>query len=240
MREPTPASAGGPRRLAPGEVHVFTADLDGTDSDDSVLSEDELERAARFRFDVDRHRFVAGRATLRRLLAAYLDTAPAAVELRYGAQGRPFVPGPGLSFNVAHSGSTALFAFAPGFDVGVDVELLAHARPGDERVADRFFSPLEVATLRAHASAARPHAFLRCWTRKEAFVKARGDGLSLPLQAFDVTFAEGVRPAVLRTSWSADEPTEWTLVDISAICPGAVAALAARTETCAVHTECVA
>ena len=218
---------------------MFTADLDRVPGTPDVLSEDERERMAKYHFAADRSRFVAGRSILRRLLASYLATTPGDVALLYGSQGRPFVSEPGLSFNVAHSGSTALFAFTPGFDVGVDVELLCHASPDDERVADRFFSPVEVAALRAHAKAARPEAFLRCWTRKEAFVKARGNGLSLPLGDFDVAFAPGVRPAVLRTAWSALEPAEWMIHDISEFCPGAVAALAVRANARVVHTGCV-
>ena len=226
-REPTHSSRA--RRIpAPDEVHVFTADLDAVLADTSTLSEDELGRAARFRFASDRQRFVAARSILRDLVASYLGGSARQVEFDYGAQGKPFVADTALSFNVAHSGKCALFAFAPGFEVGVDVELLDHARRDDELIADRFFSPTEVATLRAHGRGARPEAFLRCWTRKEAFIKARGEGLSLPLQDFDVTFAPGVRPAVLRTTWSAEEPAEWTLHDISNLCPGTVAALAAR------------
>jgi 4'-phosphopantetheinyl transferase len=222
-----------PRPTA-GEVHVFTADLEEAVADESVLSEDECERAERFRFERDRHRYVVARSVLRRLLGSYLDVDPSDVELLYGDHGRPYVREPTLSFNLAHSGRSAVFAFAGGFEVGVDVELLAHGGSENERVAERFFSSLEVATLLAHAQAVRSHAFLRCWTRKEAFVKARGDGLSLPLQDFDVTFAPGVRPAILRTAWSEHEPGEWTLHDISGFLPGTVAALATRAESRAV------
>lgn len=219
---------------AGGEVHVFTADLDVAKPDETILSDDELARADRYRFDRDRRRFTAGRTVLRRLIATYLGTKTTEVEFVYGPFGRPDVSDPTLSFNLAHSGRTALFAFAGGFEVGVDVELMDAGRPDDERVAERFFSPLEVATLRAHRHASRSEAFLRCWTRKEAFVKARGDGLNLPLKDFDVTFAPEAPPAILRTAWSDREPKEWTLHDISEFCPGAVAALATRAESCVV------
>jgi 4'-phosphopantetheinyl transferase len=218
-------------------VHVYAADLDALHGDISVLSEDELERAARFRFERDRRRFVAARSTLRSLLASYLDSSPGDIAFAYGRYGKPAVPGSELSFNVSHSGSCALFAFGPEFELGVDVELLDSARPDDDLVAESFFSPREVETLRSHSPSARPRAFLRCWTRKEAFIKARGDGLSLPLQDFDVSFATGETPAVLRTAWSPDEPGEWALYDISGLFPKdvsglfprAVAAVAART-----------
>ena len=224
----SPALGRARHTLAAGEVHVFAGDLDTTASDAKMLSKDEVERAARFRFDRDRHRFVAGRSILRRLVGFYLDSSPAGVEFAYGPQGKPFVSAPSLSFNVAHSGGCALFAFAPGFEVGIDVELADQTPPEGDRVAEHFFSPEEITTLRAHARPAQAQAFLRCWTRKEAFIKARGEGLSLPLKDFDVAFAEGDRPAVLRTAWSDSEPAEWTLYDISSLCRGAVAALAAR------------
>jgi len=218
-------------------VHVYAADLDELLGDPSVLSDDELERASRFRFERDRRRFVAARSTLRQLLAAYLDGSPSDICFVYGPYGKPDVPASHLSFNMSHSDSSALFAFGPPFELGVDVEVLTFGVRDDERIASHFFSPHEVATLRAHPPSAQPRAFLRCWTRKEAFVKARGDGLSLSLQDFDVSFALGEPPAILRTAWSLDEPEEWTLRDISGLFPKvvsglfprAVAALAART-----------
>jgi len=212
---------------ASGEVHVYTCDLDSAPADASVLSDEECERAARFRFDRDRRRFVAGRAALRALIASYLDIAPAEVAFGCGPQGKPFVPGALLSFNVSHSGACAVYAFGSDIELGVDIELLEHSRY-DDGVAEQFFSPHEVAALEAVTPDARPTAFLRCWTRKEAFIKARGQGLSLPLHEFDVAFAPGADPQILRTAWSADEPAEWTLLDISGFCPGAIGALAVR------------
>lgn len=222
--------------LGTSTVHVYAADLDAMHVDDDLLSEDEIERASRFRFERDRRRFTAGRSTLRRLLARYVDACPADFSFEYGAYGKPDVPGSPVSFNISHSGSSALFAFGPRFELGVDVELLDYALVDDLLVAKRFFSPHEIEVLRAQAPTARPRAFLRCWTRKEAFVKARGDGLSLPLHDFDVGFGMGERPALLRTAWSLHEPEEWTLEDVShlfprvvsGLFPKAVAALAIR------------
>lgn len=220
-------TSGSCRTPAAGEVHVYAVDLDAAPADATALSDDECERAARFRFDRDRRRFVAGRATLRTLIASYLEIAPAEVAFDYGPQGKPFVPGATLSFNVSHSGACAVYAFGSDVELGVDVELLEHSRY-DDGVAEQFFSASEVATLEELTREARPTAFLRCWTRKEAFIKARGQGLSLPLHEFDVAFAPGADPQILRTAWSADEPAEWTLLDISGFCPGAIAALAVR------------
>jgi 4'-phosphopantetheinyl transferase len=207
---------------------VVAVDLDSERPDERALSEDERERAARFYFERDRRRFVAARSVLRHGLAQYLGAAPTELVFAYGPHGKPSLPGAEVSFNVSHSGPVGLFAFAPGFELGVDVELLDHARSGDECIAERFFSTVEVNALRACAPTARARAFLRCWTRKEAFIKGRGDGLSLPLQDFDVEFAAGEPPALLRTAWSANEPVEWTIRDLSDLVAGAVAALAAR------------
>jgi len=222
--------------LGTSTVHVYAADLDSAEADSDLLSEDELERAARFRFDRDRRRFVAGRSVLRRLLAGYVEAAPADISFEYGPHGKPDVAGAPVSFNLSHSGNYALFAIGPRFELGVDVEVLADARTDDLLVAKQFFSPDEIATLRAYPPSARPRAFLQCWTRKEAFVKARGDGLSLPLQDFDVSFGMDERPALLRTAWSRGEPGEWTIEDVSrlfprvvsGLFPNAVAALAIR------------
>jgi 4'-phosphopantetheinyl transferase len=220
----------------PSEVHVLTADLDAAPGDSAVLSEDELERAGRFHFERDRRRFVTGRSTLRQIVARYLDASPREIVFEYGPQGKPRVSESAISFNISHSGACALFAFATQFEIGVDVEQFDQARSDDEHVAVSFFSPSEVATLRSHSASSRSRAFLRCWTRKEAFIKARGDGLTLPLQDFDVSFAVGARPALLRTAWSTQEVEEWVLRDISGLCPGAVAALAARApEVCVLH-----
>ena len=224
-----PALGRSHRGLRPCDhVQVVAVDLDSERSDEKALSEDEQERAARFYFERDRRRFVAGRSVLRRALAQYLGSTTAELVFEYGPHGKPSLPGAGVSFNVSHSGGVGLFAFAPSCEVGVDVELLDHARADDQRVAERFFSALEVRTLRACAPEARAHAFLRCWTRKEAFIKGRGEGLSLPLQDFDVEFAAGEPPGLLRTAWSADEPREWTICDLSDLVDGAVAALAVR------------
>ncbi len=224
-----PAGRPTARRRLPrdGDVHVMAADLDRLSADAHLLAEDERERATRYRFERDRRRFVAGRAALRRLLADYLDCTPTEVELSYGPHGKPFVRQPDLSFNVSHSAGCGLFAFAPGFELGIDVELPG-CREDDERVAAQFFSPHEVATLRAQPPRRRPVAFLRCWTRKEAYVKARGEGLQLPLRDFDVAFDPAVPAALLRTAWSPDEPAQWMLRDVSSLSGGAVAALAAR------------
>ena len=181
----------------------------------SVLQSDERARADRFRFARDGRRFVVARAALRILLGGYLKVAPARVEFHYGAQGKPFLSSPDegllrLTFNLSHSHELALAAFARGRALGVDLE---HVRTEMEveEIAERFFSPGEVAVLRSLPAAVRHEAFFNCWTRKEAFIKARGEGLSLPLEQFDVTLAPTEAVRLVRTRWDEQEAARWTL-----------------------------
>ncbi len=216
-------------QLAADEVHLFSVSLEDWEQDAfrSVLSDDELDRAARFKFDRDRSRYVVGRGLLRFLLAAYRGTDPETISFRYTPYGKPRIDDRRISFNLAHSEDRALFVVAPGFDVGVDVEIL-NPSLADECVAERFFTSREVADLNAASADDRPRAFLTCWTRKEAYIKGRGEGLSLPLHEFDVTFRDGVAPQLRWTAWSATEPDTWSLVDVSASDCSYVAAVAAR------------
>jgi len=193
----------------------------------TVLASDEAARAQRFRFDRDRNRYIVGRGLLRTLLGRYAGREPAELRFDYGAFDKPALRGAGPQFNVSHSGALALFAFSADTEVGVDVEL----DDGDfakERIAERFFSKAEVHVLRSLPELVQPHAFLACWTRKEAFIKARGDGLSLALDSFDVSLAPDAPAALLRTAWSAAEPAQWWLHDLSDPSRGCIGALAMR------------
>jgi 4'-phosphopantetheinyl transferase len=219
-------------QLPDNEVHVWEASLDRprevVQGFRTLLTAGERERADRFRFERDRDRYVVGRGQLRSLLAAYQGVRPTELRFEYGEFEKPALAGADLHFNLAHSGDVVLFAFTRAGEVGVDVELEA-TRPRDERLAERFFSPAEVATFRSLPRSERPRAFLRCWTRKEAFLKARGDGLQLALDTFDVSLAPGQPVAVMRTEWSRTEPTEWSLSDLSDERAGYIAAIAIRT-----------
>lgn len=211
-----------------------------------LLSADERERCDRLLSERHRSRYTVGRALLRTLLARYTGVRPDGLAFEYGQYGKPALSG-GPSFNLSHSGSVALYAFAAAGELGVDVELGGDAGLGGgarrgganfakDRIAERFFSPAEVHVLRSLPPADQPRAFLRCWTRKEAFVKARGDGLSLALDSFDVTLAPDAPAALLRTAWSKREPGEWQIEELSDLAGGYVAALAIRApETCLVR-----
>jgi 4'-phosphopantetheinyl transferase len=164
---------------------------------------------------------------LRILLGGYTGRPPGELCFTYGENGKPALAESGPWFNLSHSGPLALLGFSAAAEVGIDVELYDEelAGPG---VAERFFSPSEVRRLRALASEIWPSAFLRCWTRKEAFIKARGDGLSLPLDSFDVSVEPAEPAALLRTAWSREEPARWQLADLSDDDAGFVAAIASR------------
>jgi 4'-phosphopantetheinyl transferase len=190
------------------------------------LSSDERARAERFVFPRDRHRFVAGRAFLRLLLAQYLGTDAGAIEFRYGPHGKPFLAHEqwGLRFNLAHAGGLAVCALARGGELGVDVE---RVRPlsDAEAVARSNFSPRENAALAALPEGDRLRGFFEAWTRKEAFLKALGDGLARPLDSFDVSLGPGEEPRLLQTLENPAEAAQYSLHAFDPE-PGYVAALA--------------
>jgi 4'-phosphopantetheinyl transferase len=152
------------------------------------LSSFEAQRAERFRFERHRRRFIVSRGRLRQQLGARLGMRPEAVEFAYGANGKPCLKHNGWHFNVSHCDDVALFAFSKTSEVGVDVEAIRPIREA-EAIAAQFFSPLEKLACEMN----RPLGFLRCWTRKEALVKALGEGLGMPLEQFDIAHAPGWR-----------------------------------------------
>jgi 4'-phosphopantetheinyl transferase len=186
------------------EVHCFSLDVDAARLRElnGFLSWEERERATRFRFDRDRNRFVTCRGILRELLGV-----KARENFVYGAYGKPRLADSEIRFNVSHSHDVAMIAIARGREVGCDIERI-DASFADDKIAERFFSPYEVAALRALPKEDQCAAFFRCWTRKEAYIKACGMGMSLALDSFDVTLGE--RPALLRGAEG------WSLGDVEA------------------------
>ncbi len=223
-----------PLLLAENEVQIWRVDLEAVRADEPrwqrVLSSDESRRAARFHFPVDRQRFVASRALLRTILAGYLTADPKGLSFSYSKKEKPSL-GPdqadsGVTFNVSHSGGIALFAFARRREIGIDVERAG--RDFDvEAIAKRFFSTHEQEQLAALPKEKRVEGFFRCWTRKEAYIKATGDGLSLPLHQFDVSIAEDDSDALLCTRPDNSAAALWRLRDIP-LGAGYVAALCVR------------
>jgi 4'-phosphopantetheinyl transferase len=203
------------------QVDIWRADL--TLSDNTLellvatLSDDENQRAARFHFQEDRNRFIAAHGCLRDILARYLHCEPGKMIFSVGPYGKPGLSeipfGSGLEFNLTHSGNYALVAVTWERKLGVDLECI---RPGlsHDELAKRYFSLDEVSELMALSSEQREVAFFNCWTRKEAYIKAVGLGLSLPLDSFDVSLNPN-EPAVLRaTRPDAQEVTRWSLLSL--------------------------
>lgn len=208
-------------RLSGSEVHVWRASLMRREDELYTLlrslSEDELYRAYRFRFPRDRARFIAARGILREILGRYLHTPPERVRFGYNAYGKPELldaeERERVRFNLSHAGRMALFAFAPEREVGIDVETLR----GDlavEDMAAEFFSRSEVQTLLTLPAGVRTRAFYNCWTRKEAYIKARGMGLSLPLGSFDVSLAPSEPAVLLATRGDERDASRWSLREI--------------------------
>ena len=202
--------------LEKGTVHVWRVALDqandGLERFRATLESHELERAGRFHFEKHRRQFIVARGFLRSVVARYLETQPAALRFSYGAYGKPALASEHvLRFNLSHSHEVALLALALDAELGVDVEHI-RADFATEDVARRFFSTAEVAALSVLPPEEMATAFFRCWTRKEAYIKAIGKGLSQELSDFDVTLTPGVAPALLRAK--DDDVSRWVLSDL--------------------------
>ena len=210
-----------PVKLGEGVVHVWRACLDVAVEElqarSQLLTEEERARGARYLRTEVGSRFMAGRGLLRRLLGMYLGSDAAEVEFVFNSFGKPALSpkhGAGdLCFNLSHSHDCALLAFTCGRKLGVDIEKV---RPdfATREIAQRFFSPAEAERLQALPVEAQVSAFFQCWTRKEGYIKARGEGLSLGLDSFEVAFGPGLEPAVLQASDEANAKTRWLVVDL--------------------------
>lgn len=216
--------------LERGDVHVWRASL-APDADTlailrALLSPDEHARAARFHFPRDRDAFATARGVLRVVLATYLDERPAEIAFRYTEYGKPMLSTArdvgSLRFNVSHARGVALCAVARETDIGVDVERIRDDFPITE-IAERFFSRDEAEGLAALPTRQRYAAFFDIWTRKEAYIKARGEGLSHALESFSVTRVPGTVTPVLETI--GDFRSHWSLEALDPG-PGYAAALA--------------
>jgi len=180
----------------------------------ALLSNAERQRASRFALDRDRNRFIIARSRLRQMLAARLGVRPASVELVYGTRGKPALARrfarSRLRFNVSHSNDVAVYAFALGREVGIDVEAVRVMNDADSMAA-RFFSQCENKAYLALDSKDKLMGFFNCWTRKEAFIKALGDGLYYPLDRFDVSLAPGEQARILRVERTPGNACGWEL-----------------------------
>jgi len=185
-----------------------------------ILSPAERERFSRFRFSLHRRQAIICRGTLRETLSRYLDLDPAHICLAYNRHGKPYVAGSQIHFNVSHSSNWAMIAVSTDAETGIDIERIEQSI-AQERTPERFFSPSEAARLRALPESQQTEAFFRCWTRKEAYIKARGLGMALPLDSFDVSFGPG-EPAAFLSGVDG-----WSIQDLDAP-PGYAAAVVAE------------
>lgn len=202
-------------QLPTGEVHIWSVRLDPpaerVEALGRALAQDERDRANRFRFDRHRRQYIVGRGALRALLGAYTGTRPELVRFTYGPRGKPFLEGSGdLFFNLSNSDEMALVGFVRGREIGMDIEFLK-PMPDCEQIAERFFSESERVVLRGIPQEKKEEAFFNCWTRKEAYLKAVGEGLAAPLDSFDVTLVPGEPPRMLTLRGDAEAASRWWL-----------------------------
>lgn len=226
-RRPAPPAPAGQAPLRAGEVHLWRFDLDCVWTQQSValLSAEERARGARFRFEAHRRRFVAGRTVVRTILGRYLDREPRDLEFRYSPQGKPALRScSNLTFSLSHSDTLALLAVGSVDPLGVDVERI-HVIPEMDAIARRTFSPREASEVLSSVGPMRAMKFFRCWTRKEAFVKALGAGLSIDLSEFEVSL--GAHPRILSIHGDASEAEKWTMRQVEPA-PGYLASVAVR------------
>jgi len=200
----------GLREEAADGISIWNATLDRSEGEraawESTLSPEELARANRFHFAKDRNHYVVARGLLRALLGEYLHLDPRKLEFAYGPYGKPELSGAGAasgaSFNLAHSGGLAVFAISRRRTLGIDIERI-QAESAGEDIARRYFSAREVSDLQTLPPEDRVAAFFRCWTRKEAYLKALGTGLQTPLDSFSVSLLPG-EPAAFRDGAAPD------------------------------------
>lgn len=204
--------------LGPDELHIWAVPLHGDpERFGALLNAAERQRLQRFHFADHRRRYQIGHGALRAILGGYLGTEPTAIEFKQGPRGKPYLAGHretangGPFFNLSHSGKLALIGVA-ATELGLDVEKVRHLESLTE-IARKHFSPSEFAALDALTGDARELAFYRCWTRKEAYIKALGEGLSMPLDVFDVSLCE--EPKFLACRDGKEDPANWSLLDVS-------------------------
>lgn len=207
--------------LDTNEIHVWRVSLAQAASCVRTLAEtlstDEQTKAERFHFPKDRSQFIVTRGALREILSRYLHINPSHLSFEYNPYGKPSLivaqSGDTLRFNLSHSHELGLIAITKNRDIGVDIERINPNFPCLE-IAEKFFSPLENTVLRSLSEHLQNPAFFACWTRKEAYIKAVGKGLSIPLNQFDVTLAPGEPAALLNVEQNPEEASKWSLIEL--------------------------
>lgn len=207
--------------LSDQNIHVWRADLNLPQARIKqlvdILSSDEIDRANRFHFEKDRKRFIAGRGILRSLLSRYLDLDPRALQFAYSDRGKPslFTDTPeNIDFNLSHSNELVLYAFARNAAIGVDIEYLRQMSD-IKQLAKRFFSLREYEAIAQLPPSEQQRAFFQAWTCKEAFLKAKGDGLAGGLEKVEVSLAPGETAKLLSISEDKQAALGWSLYQLT-------------------------
>jgi 4'-phosphopantetheinyl transferase len=181
------------------------------------ISDDEIEKSRRFYFEKDQRRFVQSHAILRMILAEIIKIPPRNIEFLMNPFGKPYImrrsDQPEVFFNLSHSEAGVLIAVSEGYECGVDIEYQKEDIPSRE-IAGHFFSENELKIFLALPQDQQKEAFFNCWTRKEAFIKAKGKGLSIPLDSFDVSLAPDEPARLLQSRLESDDIQQWFLVHL--------------------------
>lgn len=204
--------------LPPGQAHIFRLRLDLPEDRLTALhtwlDDDERHRAGRYHFDRDRRKFIAAHGQVRQILADILALDPEAIRFDHNPYGKPALSGKtDLHFNLTHSRGLGLLGLCTGQELGIDLEV-EQREVEIEAIARRFFAPGEVERLLALPAGLRRAAFFNCWTRKEAYIKGRGQGLSIPLDAFEVSLVPGEPPQLFERLPERLPSPDWSLYDI--------------------------
>jgi 4'-phosphopantetheinyl transferase len=207
--------------LAENQVDIWQIQISGQGGVErrrQLLSPDEVQRADAFHFEKHRRRYIAARAAMRQILGIYTGIVSKELVFSYGEKGKPELAGElkrsEIKFNLSHSQDIAVLAVTQNLTVGVDIEWINPEFATDE-VAKRFFAAGEVRCLQALPGTERSDAFFACWTRKEAYIKALGEGLSVPLDSFEVAFGPDVPAALLQVIVNPTEVERWSMYDIT-------------------------
>lgn len=204
-------------KLSFHEVHIWLAELDLSAPQiqqlGETLSVDECDRAKRFYFERDRQRFIAGRGILRNILSRYLAITPSQIQFCYGKRGKPALTNQRVSFNLSHSQGLALYVIAQDRLVGIDLEQV-RSMPDAEGIAKSFFSQREYAVIQGMPADEKQAVFFNGWTRKEAFLKAIGDGLYKPLEQIEVSLLPDEPARLLSIAGDVDSASRWSILHL--------------------------
>lgn len=203
--------------LKENEVHIYKTKLNKPEAEikklQQLLSEDELQRSQRYKLKHLTDNYIVARGILRKVLGSYLDLSPSSLKISYKDKGKPFLEGSDLKFNLSHSNDIAVYAFTLTDEVGIDVEQVREVSDALQ-IARRFFSLDEYITLKEIDEVNTNLTFFNCWTRKESFIKAIGEGLSYPLEYFSVTLKPGDLPGMTWIRNKDLEANQWSMHNI--------------------------